>query len=75
MEISKNIGAFNLSVKVNDILNQTRNLTHTVTANYEEDSYRLVMGRYILFGMKWNFGKMNAAHSARAQQAAMDMVF
>ena len=74
-EISKNIGAFNLSVKVNDILNQTRNLTHTVTANYEEDSYRLIMGRYILFGVKWNFGKMNAAHSARAQQAAFNMIF
>ena len=74
-EISKNIGAFNLSVKVNDILNQTRNLTHTVTANYEEDSYRLIMGRYILFGVKWNFGKMNAAHSARAQEAALNMVF
>ncbi len=74
-EISKSIGAFNLSIKVNDILNQTRNLTHTVTANYEEDSYRLIMGRYILFGVKWNFGKMNAAHSARAQQAAWNMVF
>lgn len=74
-EISKNIGAFNLSVKVHDILNQTRNLTHTVTANYEEDSYRLIMGRCILFGVKWNFGKMNAAHSARAQQAAFNMVF
>ena len=74
-EISKSIGAFNLSVKVNDILNQTRNLTHTVTANYEEDSYRLIMGRYILFGIKWNFGKMNAAHSARAQEAALNMVF
>jgi len=74
-EISKNIGAFNLSVKVHDILNQTRNLTHTVTANYEEDTYRLIMGRYILFGVKWNFGKMNAAHSARAQQAAWNMLF
>ena len=74
-EISKSIGAFNLSVKVHDILNQTRNLTHTVTANYEEDSYRLIMGRYLLFGVKWNFGKMNAAHSARAQQAALNMVF
>lgn len=73
-EISKNIKAFNLSVKVHDILNRTRNLTHTVTANYEEDSYRLIMGRYILFGVKWNFGKMNAAHSARAQQAAWNMV-
>ena len=74
-EISKNIGAFNLSVKVHDILNQTRNLTHTVTANYEEDTYRRVMGRYILFGVKWNFGKMNAAHSRRAQQAAWNMVW
>ena len=74
-ELSKSIGAFNLSVKVHDILNQTRNLTHTVTDNYVEDSYRLIMGRYILFGVKWNFGKMNAAHSRRAQRAAQSMVF
>jgi hypothetical protein len=60
-------------VKIHDILNQTRNLTHTVTANYEEDSYRLIMGRHVLFGVKWNFGKMNAAHSARSQRAALDM--
>ena len=74
-EINKNIGAFNLSVTVHDILNQTRSLSHTVTGNYKEDSYRLVMGRYILFGVKWNFGKMNAAHSARAQEAAWNLVF
>ena len=74
-EVNKSIGPFNLSIKLHDILNQTRNLTHTITANYEEDTYRLVMGRYVLFGVKWNFGKMNAAHSQRAQQAAMDMVF
>ena len=74
-EINKSVGPFNLSVKMNDILNQTNNLTHTITANYEEDTYRLVMGRYVLVGIKWNFGKMNAAHSQRAQQAAMDMVW
>ena len=74
-EVSKNIGAFNLSVRVHDILNQTRNLTHTVTANYEEDSYRLIIGRYVLFGVKWNFGKMNASHSQRAQQAARSLLF
>lgn len=72
-EISKSIGPFNLSVKMNDILNQSRNLTHTVTANYQEDSYRLTQGRYILFGIKWNFGKMNAVNSRRAQSAAWDM--
>ena len=74
-EVNKSVGPFILSVKLRDILNQTRNFTHTVTANYEEDTYRLVMGRYILFGVKWNFGKMNAAHSARARQAAMGMIF
>ena len=74
-EISKNIKAFNFSIKIHDILDQTRTLTHTVTANYEEDAYRLVMGRYILFGVKWNFGKMNAAHNQRAQNAAWNMVF
>ena len=75
IEVNKSLGAFNLSITVHDLLNQTRNLTHTVTANYKEDSYRLVMGRYVLFGVKWNFGKMNAAHSQRAQQAALDMVW
>ena len=65
----------NMCLRVHDILNQTRNLTHTVTDNYVEDSYRLILGRYILFGVKWNFGKMNAAHSRRAQQAAWNMVW
>ena len=74
-EISKNVKAFTLSVKIHDILDQTRNLTHTVTANYEEDTYTLVMGRYLLFGLKWNFGKMNAAHSQRARNAAWNMVW
>ncbi|MBR4233305.1 MAG: outer membrane beta-barrel protein [Bacteroidales bacterium] len=74
-EVSKNIGAFNLSVKVHDIFNQTRSLTHLVTADYEEDSYRLIMGRYVLFGVKWNFGKMNTVHSHRAQQAAWKMLW
>lgn len=75
VEISKNIGAFNLSVKVNDIFNQRRNLFHTVTANYEEDTYRINLSRYILFGVKWNFGKMNAINSQRAQKAAWNSVF
>ena len=73
--VSKNVGAFSFSLTANDILNQTRGRSHTVTDNYEEDTYRLILGRYILFGVKWNFGKMNAAHSQRANRAAMDMAF
>ena len=75
IEVSKSIGAFNLNLTVHDILNQTRRLRHSVTANYKEDTYSLILGRYILFGVKWNFGKMNAAHSSRAQNAALNMVF
>jgi hypothetical protein len=74
-DVTKNVGAFTLSLKLHDILDRTRTLTHTVTANYQEDSYRLVMGRYVLFGVKWNFGKMNASHSQRATRAAWNMVF
>ena len=73
--VVKNVGAFTLSLRVHDILDQTRNLTHIVTENYEEDTYNLIMGRYILFGVKWNFGKMNSAHSQRAQNAAWNMVW
>lgn len=73
--VSRNIGAFNISLTVHDILNQTRGRSHTVTANYEEDAFRLVMGRYFLIGVKWNFGKMNAANSRRAQSAAWNMVW
>lgn len=55
-ELSKKLGRFNLFLKVHDILNQTTSLTRTITASYTEDSYRMVLGRYVLFGLKWNFG-------------------
>ena len=73
MEISKNIGPFNLSIQAHDLLDQTRNLSRSAHGNYEETSYRLVMGRYILFGVRWNFGKMNSVHSSRAEIAAVEM--
>ena len=72
-EISKNVGPFNLSIQANDLLDQTRSLTRSAQSNYEETSCRLVMGRYVLFGVRWNFGKMNASHSMRAETAALEM--
>lgn len=74
-EITKSIGAFNISLKVNDILNQTNYLNRTVKDNYKEDSYNMIIGRYVMFGVKWNFGKMNATHSQKAQLAAWNMVW
>jgi len=40
-----------------------------------EDSYKLVLGRFVLFGVKWNFGKMNASHNQKAQDALWNMVY
>ena len=72
-EVGKKFGDFTVSFKAYDILNQTRNLTHSVTANYEEDMYRLTMGRYFLLGLKWNFGKSDSAHGQRARAAMKAM--
>lgn len=73
VEVSKDVGPFNLSIQAHDLLDQTRNLSRVNQANYEETSYRLIMGRYILFGVRWNFGKMNATQNERAANAALEM--
>ena len=40
-----------------------------------QDSYKLILGRYILFGVKWNFGKMNSLQNRRAQDASWRLAF
>jgi len=72
-EVGKKWGDFVFSFKAFDILNQTRSLSHSVTANYEEDTYRLTMGRYFLLGVKWCFGKAGAPHNQRARGAMKAM--
>jgi len=32
------------------------------------------MGRYAMFSVKWNFGKMNPAKNARVQNAMFNMM-
>lgn len=60
MSVSKTLGAFTLGLKCRDILNQERNLTRVVSSEYVEDSYRNVLGRTILFGVSFSFGKLNS---------------
>ena len=74
ISISKNIKAFTLSLGISDLLNQQRAQQHSVNAEYVEDSYSLVMGRYAMFSVKWNFGKMNPAKNARVQNAMYNML-
>ena len=73
--ITKNIKQFSIGFHVSDILNSTRNTRHITTENYIEDSMYNQLGRHFFITLKWNFGKLNAAQSRKANQAAMNMMF
>ena len=70
----QNIKAFTLSLGVSDLLNQQRSLQRYVDAEFVEDRYSLVMGRFAMFSVKWNFGKMNPAKNGRVQDAMYNML-
>ncbi len=72
--IGKEIGPVTLSLKLADILNQQKSLHRSVSGNYVEDVYRNVMGRYLLVGVSFNFGKMNATQAGKAQRALWEMM-
>ena len=72
--ISKTVKAFTLSLSVADLLNQQRSLRRSVEAEFVEDRYNLVMGRYAMFSVKWSFGKMNPAKNGRVQDAMYNML-
>lgn len=72
--VSKNVKAFTLGFGISDILNQQRSQSRSVNAEYIEDSFSIVMGRYAMFSVKWNFGKMNPAKNARVQSAVLNLL-
>ena len=73
--IAKDVKAFTFSFKVADILGQQKSLHRTTSAEYVEDVNRIVLGRYFLFGVTFNFGRMNAAQSSKVEQAMWEMAF
>jgi hypothetical protein len=73
-EAHKSIKSVTSSIKFNDILNQTTNFRHTTTANYVEDSYKKIIGRRILVGITFNFGKMNTAKNSAANRSMLNMM-
>lgn len=72
-KVSKTIKAFTLSFAVSDILNQEKSLLRHNSAEYMEDVYHNVMGRYFLLGVSFNFGKMNARNNSKVRSAIMQM--
>lgn len=76
--ISKEIKAVTLSLSVSDILNQRRSYLGQIrktSAEYMEDSHFNVMGRCILLGVSFNFGKMNAKNNSKVQSAIRQMAY
>ena len=73
--ITKNIKAWSISFRVEDILNSTRTTRHITTENYVEDTMQNQLGRRFFISVKWNFGKLNAAKSRNATNAAFDMMY
>jgi len=73
--IAKDIKAFTVSLKVADILGQQKSLHRTTSAEYMEDVQRIVMGRYLLVGIVFNFGRMNASQSSRVEEALWNLSF
>ena len=73
--ITKNIKQFAIGFHVSDILNSTRTTRHITTENYVEDAMYNQLGRHFFITLKWNFGKLNAAQSRKASQAALNMMF
>ena len=73
-ELHKNIKAVTLSLKVNDVLNQTTTFSRINNANYVEDRYTGIIGRRFLLGVTLNFGKMNTAKNRAATRTMLRMM-
>lgn len=74
MSVSKSIKGVTLSLKAEDILNQTRSLRRTTSAEYKEDVYNNVLGRFFLFSVSFNFGKMNSKKNSNVESAMWNML-
>lgn len=59
LKVAKTIRSFTISLSAHDILGSSKFFNHTVSAEYIEDTYRNNIGRCILIGLSYNFGKWN----------------
>lgn len=74
LKISKSVKSWTFSLKASDLLDQYRHIITSRNANYSENSWTLTPGRYVLLGVSWNFGKMNASHQRAARDAMWRMM-
>ena len=68
--IYKDIRDFTLSFKAMDILNDGIMISHAISETSVTDSYRLSLGRHVMFGIVWHFGKVGASRMKVANSAS-----
>lgn len=61
LKVAKTIKSFIVSLSAYDILGTSKSFSHIASAEYVEDTYRNNIGRCILVGLSYNFGKWNFA--------------
>ncbi len=67
LKIAKAVKSFTIRLSAYDILGSSRAFTHTSSAEYVEDTYRNNIGRCILVGLSYSFGKWNFAKRLKAE--------
>ena len=75
MNFSKTVKSVTFALKLADILNQTKNLTRTVSAEFVEDRYSNVLGRTLLLSLSFNFGKINQNKTAAVSKGMKEFEY
>jgi hypothetical protein len=67
IDLSKDIKMITLSLECRDILNNTVAMEHSATAEYIMNTISRNLGRRILVGITYNFGKANTKIENKAE--------
>lgn len=65
LRLAKSIKSFTISLSAHDILGSAKSFTHVSSAEYVEDTYRNNIGRCILLGLSYNFGKWTSSEKMK----------
>ncbi len=66
--MAKEIKSFSISLSANDILGSNKSFIHVSSADYIEDTYYNNVGRCILLGLSYNFGKWDMRGKYKMKQ-------
>lgn len=73
--IAKKLKYCSVSLKAIDLLDQQRRLSKNFTSSTVREVYSNIRGRMFLLGVSFDFGKLNAAKNAKAQDVYRNMMF